>query len=232
MINAKNELHFLFLNIKAFINFKIKCLFASILYGHFIFYKNKKKYLENNKNKKLHLGANKNIEGFLNSQITSRLPINITKVLPFDSDTFDIIFSTHVIEHIHRKQISLFIKECFRILKPGGINIICTPSIKKISKISYSDNIEKKKILFNRQNKWHNDDLKSACHQINLTMRNFGHRFILDDEYCEWLAKKNGYSKFKCIEINEMSDESIKKYLLNEKSDVWFAESDIYILTK
>ena len=63
-------------------------------------------------------------------------------------------------------------------------------------------------------------------------MRNFGHRFILDDEYCNWLSNKTGYSKFESIDINEIADESIKKYLIEEKTDIWFAESDIYALKK
>ena len=232
MINAKNELHFLLLNIKAFVSFKIKCFWAWMIYGHFFLNKEKNIYLKKHTNKKLHLGANKNIKGFLNSQVTKNFPINITKKLPFDNNTFDLIFSTHVIEHIHRKQIEFFIKECFRILKPGGVNIICTPSIKKIAEISYSNDKKLKTTLFNRQNKWHNDDIKSGSHQINLTMRNFGHRFILDDEYCNWLSNKTGYSKFESIDINEIADESIKKYLIEEKTDIWFAESDIYALKK
>ena len=232
MINVRNEIHFLILNLKAFISFKIKSLIAWLIYGHFFFNNTKKKYLDTHHIKKLHIGSNINIDGYLNSQVTKNFPINITKKLPFDDNTFDIIFSTHVIEHIHRKEINHFIKECYRILKPNGKNIICTPSLKKIVNISYSNDVILKKILFKRQNKWHNDNIQTACHQINLIMRNFGHRFILDEEYTEWLSKNNDYSKFENIDINQIPDEKIKKYLKNEKTDIFFLETDIYLLTK
>lgn len=232
MINVKNEFNFLFLNLKAFFSFKIKSFLAWVFYGHIFFYKNKINYLNKFDIKKLHLGANKDINGFFNSQITNKLPINITKKLPFDNNTFDLIFSTHVVEHIHRKQIDFFLKECFRILKPNGVNIICTPSIEKIARVSYSNDKKNKEILFKRQNKWHNDNIKTACHQINLTMRNFGHRFILDKEYCEWLSKKNLYSEFQSIDINEIPDTDIIDYIKSEKTDIWFVETDIYLITK
>ena len=59
---------------------------------------------------KLHLGSTYNIEGFFNSQIIGENPINITNRLPFKNDLFEIIFSTHVIEHLHRKEIIFFKK--------------------------------------------------------------------------------------------------------------------------
>jgi SAM-dependent methyltransferase len=50
-------------------------------------------------------------------------PINIA-----DSASFDFIISFQVIEHIRDDR--LFLKEIYRLLKPGGIAIITTPNIK------------------------------------------------------------------------------------------------------
>ena len=46
--------------------------------------------------------------------------------LPYDTNTFDFIFSKSVIEHIHDP--FLLIKESFRVLKKGGKSVILTPS--------------------------------------------------------------------------------------------------------
>ena len=233
MINARNELIFIFLNVKAFINFKIKSLFSLIIYGHFVRKTAIQKYFnDNNKKIKVHLGANKDIKNFLNSQILGKIPINITKKLPFKNQTVDVIFSTHVIEHIHRKELDFFISESFRVLKKNGLNIICTPSLKKIIETVYLNNNEKKNLLFKRQDKWYQDDIKTACHQINMTMRNFGHRFLVDDEYMSWLSKKNQFSGCDVVSIDNIPDEDIKKYILEDKDKVWDAESDIYVLKK
>ena len=233
MINTKNELIYLFLNLKSFVNFKIKSLFYYIFFGHLIKYFSIKNYFENNDKIKIHLGANKNISNFLNSQILGKIPIDIVKKLPFKNQSVDVIFSTHVIEHIHRRQIEFFLRESFRVLQNGGVNIICTPSIKKIvHAIYFNDNIEKKEILFQRQDKWHKDDIKTSCHQINISMRNFGHRFLVDDEYMQWLSNKIGFKSLEVVSINDVPDDDVKRYLLEDKNILWDTESDIYILTK
>ncbi len=46
----------------------------------------------------------------------------------FSSDSFDAIFMSHVIEHVYDP--AGFVKECFRVLKPGGRLIALTPNAK------------------------------------------------------------------------------------------------------
>lgn len=49
--------------------------------------------------------------------------------LPFEDNTFDVITAFQFIEHIaERKE---FLKECLRVLKPGGKFLVTTPNVKK-----------------------------------------------------------------------------------------------------
>ncbi|MFA5793497.1 MAG: methyltransferase domain-containing protein [Candidatus Brocadiia bacterium] len=48
------------------------------------------------------------------------------QTLPFPDDSFDIVVSSEVLEHIYDKQAA--IKEIYRVLKPGGRFIFSTPS--------------------------------------------------------------------------------------------------------
>ena len=48
--------------------------------------------------------------------------------LPFENNTFDIVFSKSVVEHL--KEPDKIIKEAYRVLKPGGIIVTLTPSWK------------------------------------------------------------------------------------------------------
>jgi 2-polyprenyl-3-methyl-5-hydroxy-6-metoxy-1,4-benzoquinol methylase len=49
--------------------------------------------------------------------------------LPFDDQSFDVITAFQFIEHIEsRKE---FLRECIRVLKPGGSLLVTTPNIKK-----------------------------------------------------------------------------------------------------
>jgi ubiquinone/menaquinone biosynthesis C-methylase UbiE len=62
--------------------------------------------------------------------------LNFMSKLPYEDQTFDIIYSIEVIEHLTNPV--EFLKEIFRILKPGGRLIFSTPNILNInSRISY-----------------------------------------------------------------------------------------------
>jgi len=56
---------------------------------------------------------------------------------PFEDNFFDIIFSKSVIEHL--KTPDSFIKEIYRVLKPGGTAIVMTPDWQSQMKIFYND---------------------------------------------------------------------------------------------
>ncbi len=62
---------------------------------------------------------------------------NLEKALPYKNNTFDIIFSKSVIEHLYYPE-KLF-KEVYRILKPGGVFITLTPDWYSCQKIFYED---------------------------------------------------------------------------------------------
>jgi len=58
--------------------------------------------------------------------------------IPLKKESFDIIFSFDMIEHIpSRSDVGLFLKECNRVLKKGGLFIIATPNCSKLMRIIY-----------------------------------------------------------------------------------------------
>ncbi|MBN2458145.1 class I SAM-dependent methyltransferase [Candidatus Woesearchaeota archaeon] len=56
------------------------------------------------------------------------------KKLPFKDDTFDYVISSEVIEHVEDDR--LFLNEIRRVLKPGGLAVITTPSSEGLVKVS------------------------------------------------------------------------------------------------
>ena len=46
---------------------------------------------------------------------------DVTKGLPFEDNSVEYIFSSHFIEHLHYPQAVEYLRESFRVLKPGGI---------------------------------------------------------------------------------------------------------------
>ena len=57
--------------------------------------------------------------------------------LPYNDNEFDIVFNKSVVEHFLSPE--KIIKECFRVLKPGGIIITMTPSWEHNLKNFYDD---------------------------------------------------------------------------------------------
>jgi SAM-dependent methyltransferase len=49
-------------------------------------------------------------------------------ILPFDNECFDVVFSSNVIEHIPRDLYLEYLKEIYRVLKPGGIFAVGAPN--------------------------------------------------------------------------------------------------------
>jgi len=58
--------------------------------------------------------------------------VDVTKGLPVEDNSVDFINSSHLIEHLTIEEGVAFLKECRRILKPGGMVRIGTPDIKKM----------------------------------------------------------------------------------------------------
>jgi predicted SAM-dependent methyltransferase len=56
--------------------------------------------------------------------------------LPFDDGTVPAVYSAHFFEHLSKSQTVELLRECHRVLKPGGIIRICVPSLdEEIQKI-------------------------------------------------------------------------------------------------
>ena len=61
---------------------------------------------------------------------------NVAEHLPYDDNTFDIVVAAELIEHLLDQ--TTFLKECNRVLKPGGSLVVSTPNILSLkSRLQY-----------------------------------------------------------------------------------------------
>ncbi len=57
---------------------------------------------------------------------------NILKGFPYPSNQFEVVYHSQVLEHIPKEKALFFIKECYRVLKPGGILRVVCPNLEGI----------------------------------------------------------------------------------------------------
>src|SRR5271169_1825776 len=59
---------------------------------------------------------------------------NLLSGIPFQDNSFDAVYHSHVLEHFSREQARDFIAHCHRVLKPSGILRIAVPDLEGIVK--------------------------------------------------------------------------------------------------
>jgi len=89
------------------------------------------KLLKSNRQIKLDLGgADPGENGWLSIDVTQQCDLywDLRLGIPFPNSSIDALYSSHLFEHLTFKEGQELLKECIRVLKPGGIFSICVPN--------------------------------------------------------------------------------------------------------
>lgn len=91
-------------------------------------------------NHKLHLGCGACYlpphDGWVNVDIFDNIKsdaISSVTDLPFHKESFDLIYASHILEHIHRNRIISTLSHWVRLLKPGGTLRIAVPNFRAVA---------------------------------------------------------------------------------------------------
>jgi predicted SAM-dependent methyltransferase len=60
---------------------------------------------------------------------------NLLSGIPFEDNSFDLVYHSHVLEHFSKQDGENFIKECLRVLKPNSILRIAIPDLEQIARL-------------------------------------------------------------------------------------------------
>jgi len=134
-------------------------------------------YLDKHQTRILNLGGGSNcINNCLTVDINpfADAYVDITKKLPFCDNSIDAIFCEEVIEHFSLNAGIVILRECRRILKPGGILRIITPNLDWFAK-RLSQSV-------------------AVCDEINLVFYGHGHRYLYTQKRLEDCCKKVGFT--------------------------------------
>lgn len=157
-------------------------------------------YLAVNTTRRLQIGAGHNpLPGWLCTDLTPVHPgiasLDATRPFPFADNSFDAISSEHMIEHISYAQGQFMLRECHRVLKPGGRLRVATPDLQVLLAL----NTPKPEPLAARYLRWITerflpDRPVHPVFVINNAFRNWGHQFLYDAETLERALTQTGFS--------------------------------------
>lgn len=60
---------------------------------------------------------------------------DLSQKIPFEDNTFDLVYHSHVLEHFSKASAQSFIRECYRVLKPSGILRVVVPDLEQIARL-------------------------------------------------------------------------------------------------
>lgn len=110
--------------------------------------------------------------------------LDATKPFPIPDACFDFVYSEHMIEHISYQHGMAMLRECHRILKPGGRVRIATPDLARLLRMyaRESSGIERAYLDWIAKNNMKDPALAKPVFVINNAFRDWGHQFLYDEE--------------------------------------------------
>lgn len=178
-----------------------------------------KKYLRSHQIRKLQIGAKGNIlKDWLNTDLyppsSEVVFLNATQPFPFENSTFDYIFCEHLIEHLTYHEGLFMLRECYRILKPGGRIRIATPDFEKIVGLY----LQEKSDFQHRYLEWavreFLPETKTSMNKDVFVINNFfycwEHKFIYDRATLQETLEKAAFAEIFCYPPGESDDKNLR----------------------
>lgn len=141
---------------------------------------------------------------------------DLTQGLPFDDNSVDFIFNEHFFEHITPEDGVVFLKECRRVLKKGGVLRIAMPHIKPVLDRYYNDKWHEEPWL----KKYGCDWIKTRAEVVNIGFRAWGHQWLYDEEELERRLQEGGFTNIAARKIYESPYEELRNMETREGSEL------------
>ena len=176
-------------------------------------------YLSSGHPQKLQLGCGMNVlPGWLNSDRVAKadgvIIVEANRRFPFGDSTFDYVFSEHMIEHLEYGDGLVALRECFRVLRPGGKVRIATPDIRFLFNLygSAKSDLESRYVAWvaARFLREISVGANGDVFVINNFLRSFGHRFIYDPATLAGALRASGFSGITVQNVGESDDGELR----------------------
>jgi SAM-dependent methyltransferase len=169
-------------------------------------------YLESHQTRKLQLGAGQiNMDEWLNTDIEpgpQQAFLDATKPFPLPDRSINYIFGEHVIEHVVYNDGLAMLRECHRVLVPGGKVRFATPDLRRFAALMEGAPAAyvNAKLEFHE---WRIPPELAPPFIINEEIRNFGHRFVYDEITLRDSLAKAGFTSVQRFDPGASDDNAL-----------------------
>jgi len=157
----------------------------------------------------LQVGAGGNVlDGWLNTDY-QRHPkcvfLDITRPLPFETSTLDLILSEHVISTLPKESVSRFFQEACRCLRPGGILRVSIPNLTGMCRLLCQPELgpERERIVRRHQQLFRAGEAISYCDVFNDVMHLWNHQYIYSEDELDAQLRQAGFTEIRRANCGE-----------------------------
>ncbi len=174
-------------------------------------------YLSSHPVRRVQLGAGPHpMPGWLATDAVPRsdevVELDAREPLPFPDDCIDFIHAEHLIEHLAYRPGQRLLRECRRVLRPGGVLRLATPDLARLVAIYRGDaGAEGEHYLDHAHQRW----LRHRPHRhpaflVNHNVRAWGHQFLYDEDLLTRCLTDAGYVDVTPCALGESDHEELR----------------------
>ena len=181
--------------------------------------------------RKLQIGAGgTDYPGWLNTDIVpgpSEIYLDATKRFPMADGSIQYVFGEHVIEHLSYEDGLLMLRECYRVLSPGGKIRFATPNLLKYVQLFQQPQTDQVKTYLPGKVGIHSwpDSPRPEVMILNLEMRSFGHKFLYDPAMLSDRLTQAGFRTVAQFSPGESDDPELRG-VESRHTNVWRPVND------
>ena len=149
-------------------------------------------------------------DGWVNVDIEPKRGVDLvwdaTRRFPMEDGSCSLIYSEHFLEHLSIDQARAFLSECRRLLAPGGVLRIATPSLEYLVGKYVSDDWRDQEWL----RKPPFSSIETRAEMVNVGLRNWGHRWLYDSEELHRRLADGGFENVRDVAWGASDTEDLR----------------------
>ncbi len=169
-------------------------------------------YMREHPVRKLQIGSGDNdFESWLNTEYDpheGQAFLDATNRFPLPDNSFNYVFSEHVIEHFQYWDGLKMLQESYRVLKPGGRIRVVTPNLDKLMALSHEPTEEMQRYIREKL-AWHGwwpHTPDPAALIVDMESHDFGHQFLYNPSLLRDSLQKVGFRNVTICQVGVSAD--------------------------